>query len=157
MNNQEFVYHGSYMKFSLAWPKRNIRVYTKDGKEVVRFDDYSFHATIVKWIGIAYTYDRSYNYYGSPIGYKIGVNLYTDDKTLIIYGTGSLEKSLEKLYGKGGYLHVFNTKDFFHTEGLGTLEVITQKPVYPVDVAYIADPVLAMKQEGINFTFIELT
>jgi hypothetical protein len=72
-------------------------------------------------------------------------------------GFESLEKSLEKLYGEGGYLFLFEKEKFFHTEGLGDLEVITKEHLKPFKVERIDDPIAELKKLGISFTFRDLS
>lgn len=86
----------------------------------------------------------------------MGVSLYDHTEELQIFGFESLEKSLEKLYGDGGYLFVFEKNKFFHTEGLGDLEVITKEPLEPVRVEKIDDPVAELRKLGITFKFTDL-
>jgi len=85
----------------------------------------------------------------------MGVDLYRHKKQLDIYGIGSLEESLKVLYAKGGYVSTFRADDFFHTDGLGHLEVITTKPVEPLSVEYIEDPVGELRKAGIRFRFVD--
>lgn len=84
----------------------------------------------------------------------MGVNLYENNHEVAIFGSISLEHSLGVLYGKGGYLYIFETSAFLHVEGLGTLEVITQEKVRPIDIQWIPDPVQALRDEGVAFRFI---
>ncbi len=159
--DQNYVYHGSPVRsFEVVTPKRNKRVQisNKTGEHEVIFDDISFHATPYKWIGIAYTYhSKPYEIDGKQAHYNMGVSLYVHEKKLTIYGFESLEKSLEKLYGDGGYLYVFDKKDFFHTKGLGNLEVITKEAIKPVSIERITDPVKKLKELGVEFEFIDLS
>jgi hypothetical protein len=83
----------------------------------------------------------------------MGVSLYENTQEVAIIGPDSLEKSLVALYGEGGYLYIFDGSSFFHTSGLGSLEVITQDKIKPVEVHWIPDPVKALKDEGVSFTF----
>jgi len=156
--NNNYVYHGSPRSFTTATPKRNVRSRYKNGEEEVIFDDASFHATPHRWIALAYTYNpkQTYKLDGKKVYYNIGVSLYDSRKMVSILGFGSLENSLKKLYGKGGYLLTFDGKEFFHTEGLGDLEVITQKPIRPESVERIEDPVAQLKEVGVMFQFVDL-
>lgn len=60
------------------------------------------------------------------------------------------------MYGDGGYLFVFERERFFHTAGLGDLELITQDNLKPYKVERIDDPVAELKQLGIKFKFTDL-
>lgn len=73
-----------------------------------------------------------------------------------IYGVVSLEKSLEILFGQGGYLFTFDSKDFSYQEGLGELERISKKEVKPISIERISDPVGELKKLGITFVFKDL-
>ena len=157
MPNQ-VVYHGSpTCCFEEVNPRRNRRVRSEDGKDVVIFDDLSFHATPYKWIALAYTYHpgKQWSCNGKTGFYNMGVDLYNGDKEVFVHGVGSLEKSLEELYAKGGYLYVFDGAHFFHTNGLGNLEVITQNVIRPIRIECIEDPVQALRNEGVRFVFID--
>lgn len=156
------VYHGSPREFDseFATPRRNIRSKTNEsGIREVTFDMESFHATPHKWIALAYMYDASkeFDVEGVTARHSMGVDLYEDTKQVAVYGTGSLEESLEKLYGEGGYLYHFNGDEFLYTEGLGNLEVIAAAPVKPLDVEKIADPISEMKKLGVTFVFSDLS
>jgi hypothetical protein len=143
------VYHGSPLKcFEIVEPRRNIRSKESAGRNEIIFDDLSFHATPHRWIALTYTY-RAID------GYSMGVSLYENTQEVAIIGPDSLEKSLVALYGEGGYLYIFDGSSFFHTSGLGSLEVITQDKIKPVEVHWIPDPVKALKDEGVSFTFIK--
>lgn len=156
--DSSYVYHGSKELFETVVPKRQVRARTdKEGNIKVIFDDISFHATPYKWIGLAYTYDpKPYEIGGRIAHYNIGVDLYNHTEELEIFGFESLEKSLQKLYGDGGYLFVFKKENFFHTEGLGNLEVITKEPLRPIRVERIDDPVAELKKLGIKFLYMDL-
>jgi len=156
--DEKFVYHGSKELFETVIPKRQVRSRVdKEGNVKVIFDDISFHATPYKWIGLAYTYDpKRYEIDGKIAHYNMGVSLYEHTEELEIFGFESLEKSLERLYGDGGYLFMFEKEKFFHTEGLGDLEVITKDPLRPVRVDRIDDPVAELKQLGVKFKYIDL-
>ena len=144
------VFHGSATHcIETVEPRRNLRIQTHSGKEVTVFDQHSFHATVHRWIALAYT-DTT-----TPTC-AMGVDLYGDpaDKVVGIYGPDSLEASLQRMYGKGGYLYSFCATHFFHTTGLGNLELITKDPIRPLSVLHIQDPVGAMKAEGVTFEFM---
>lgn len=130
----------------------------ENGEEVVTFKDISFHATPHRWIALAYTYDsnETYEFEGKRIRYNMGVSLYDNTKSIAVYGFNSLEESLEKLYGKGGYVYHYDADHFFYTEGLGNLEVITQKEIDPIRVESIENPVEELRKEGVTFEFIDL-
>jgi hypothetical protein len=155
-----YVYHGSSRKFDSehAVPKRNIRSrLTESGEQEVIFDRQSFHATPHKWIALAYTFNaKPYEIEGKIAHYNMGVSLYENNKKVHVWGFGSLEESLEKIYGDGGYLYYFDRNLFFHTEGLGNLEVIATEPVKLTDVERISDPVEEMKKLGVFFHFKDL-
>lgn len=152
------VYHGSPREFGTVKPRENIRMRIEKGEEIVTFKDISFHATPHRWIALAYTYNasESFNLEGKQIRYNMGVDLYDNNKSISIYGFGSLEESLEKLYGEGGYLYQYDADHFFYTEGLGDLEVITQKEIDPIHAESIKNPVEELKKEGVTFDFIDL-
>ena len=156
-----YVYHGSETEFDdeLAKPKRQIRSKINNaGEHRVIFDEESFHATSHKWIALAYTYNgrETFEIEGKKVGYNMGVSLYEDNKTVVIFGRGSLEESIAKLYGNGGYLYHFDKDKFIYKEGLGNLEVIVNEPIKPVTVEQVDDPVGEMKKLGIKFEFVDL-
>lgn len=154
-----FVYHGSPERFETVTPKRNIRSKLhKNGEREVIFDDISFHATPYKWIALAYTLNRKRAYENGEkkVEYNMGVSLYDHDEELTIYGAESLEASLEKLYGAGGYLLTFERAKFYHTVGLGNLELITKENLKPLKIEYITDPVAELRKLGIKFKFVNL-
>jgi hypothetical protein len=156
--DDKYVYHGSKEPFETAIPKRQIRsCVDEEGNVKTIFDDISFHATPYKWIGLAYTYDRKrYEINGKIAQYNIGISLYEHTEEIEIFGFNSMEESLEKLYGDGGYLFVFEKDRFFHAEGLGDLEVISKDPLRPIRVDRIDDPVATLKKLGIRFKYIDL-
>jgi len=158
MNDTKFVYHGSQKFHDKAVPVRNRRLgKQKDGAVVNIFDQESFHATPYKWIAVAYTYTPAqYEINGKIAHYNMGVDLYNHEKKLGIYGFESLEKSLKALYRKGGYVTSFYAKDFHHTEGLGSLEVITNKEFDAIKVEYVKDPLSFLKNEGVEFEYVDL-
>ena len=112
------VYHGSPKEFDSdhAIPKRNIRSkIAETGDREVIFDEESFHATPHKWIALAYTYKSApYEIDGKTAHYNMGVSLYNNNQTLEIYGFSSLEESLQKLYGEGGYIYHFDKHFVFN-------------------------------------------
>lgn len=160
-SDSRYVYHGSPQELDSerAIPKRNIR--KKWNKETesydVIFDQESFHATPHKWIALAYTYKAApFEIDGKLAHYNMGVSLYDNNKQIDVYGFNSLEESLQILYGKGGYLYHFDKDKFLYKEGLGNLEVITEKEVEPITVERIDDPVEEMRNLGVSFKFIDL-
>ena len=154
--DKKYVYHGSSRKFDSdhAIPKSNIRE-NAEGKVI--FDQESFHATPHKWVALAYTYHAApYQIDGRTARYGMGVDLYQDTKTIGIFGFGSLEESLQKMYGDGGYVYHFGKDGFIYKEGLGNLEVIATEPTEPVTVERIDNPVEEMRKLGVSFEFIDL-
>ena len=83
----------------------------------------------------------------------MGVNLHSDKKEVAVWGDVSLEKSLAEMYGAGGYVYHFNDKDFFWKEGLGNMEVITNKSQRPIEKEFIENPVEEMIDLGVEFIF----
>ncbi len=157
--SQQFVYHGSHETFDVAIPKRQTRSTinpeTKD--KVVVFDDISFHATPYRWIAINYICQcQNVSYQGKEYWHATGVSLKKYKEEIEVYGVESLEKSLEVLYGKGGYLLTFDNKDFVEQEGLGALELIAKQNVTPISIERIDDPVAELKKRGITFVFKDL-
>lgn len=156
-----YVYHGSETEFDdeLAKPKRQIRSNSgEDGEKKIIFDEESFHATPHKWIALAYTHNdkETFEIDTVKVRYNMGVSLYENNKTVVIFGRRSLEESLAKLYGNGGYLYYFEKDKFIYKEGLGNLEVIVNEPIKPVRVERIDDPVGEMKKLGVTFDFVDL-
>lgn len=160
-SQKQYVYHGSNKEFdsSFAKPKRQIRSRENaQGFTEVIFDEESFHATPHKWIALAYTHtEKTLEIDGVEITYNIGTDLYKNTNEVIVLGAHSLEKSLEILYGNGGYVYYFDKVDFIHKQGLGNLEVIIQKPIKPISIEKINNPVEEMKKLGVKFIFIDLT
>lgn len=151
------VYHGTKVEFDSdhAIPRRNTRYNSK--KEII-FDEESFHATPEKWIALAYTCGRPSRLVdGTEYHYNMSISLYENDKTVHIFGTGSLEESLEILYGDGGYVYHFDKDKFIYKEGLGNLEVIVNQPTKPIQVERVDNPVEEMKKLGVSFKYIDLT
>lgn len=155
------VFHGSPEKFNSeeAVPSRQIRTQkNEEGVEVVIFDEDSFHATPEKWIALAYTDKPSDIHEGNIKGrYGMGVSLYENNKSVLIIGIGSLEKSLEVLYGEGGYLYHFDDDTFVYKEGLGNLEVVSNEPTRPIEIERVDNPVEEMLSLGVNFEFIDIS
>lgn len=159
--DDQYVFHGSPTEFDSeeAKPKRNRRTRKNtDGDVEVIFDEESFHATPHKWIALAYTYQgNQQESSGGALRYNMGVSLYENTENVRIYGYGSLEESLEALYGKGGYLYHFDKDKFIYKEGLGNLELIVQTPTLPLTVERIDNPVEEMKKLGVTFEFVDLS
>lgn len=145
----EKVFHGSPKIFDsqTANPRPNERMNEK-GETI--FNEESFHATPHKWVALAYTYRPKPipGMSGEDAFYSMGVNLYSDEKVVAIYGIGSLEESLKHLYSDGGYVYHFDNGDFIYKEGLGTQEVITTSPTTPLHMERVEDPVKAMQEQG---------
>ncbi len=158
MADDKYVFHGSMVKFDMAIPKRQKRSKVGlDGKDLITFDEVSFHATAYKWIAMSYVYEpQIVQIKGNSYKYRVGVSLYDYREEIYIFGLDTLEKSLEILYGQGGYLMTFDKDSFFHMEGLGDLEVITKDPLAPIKVEEISDPVAELKKMGIKFNFIDM-
>lgn len=157
--DEKYVYHGSWESFDVVAPKRQKRgKVLKDGIVKIYYDDISFHATPYKWIALAYTDDQTQCEIisGRRVNYNKGVDLYKYREEIEVLGFGSLENSLEKIYGKGGYLYFFEKEKFFHTKGLGNLEVVTKDNIRPIKVERINDPVTELHKLGISFKFIDL-
>jgi hypothetical protein len=154
------VYHGSNKELDsdFAIPKRQRRYkLNENNKNTLIFDEESFHATPHKHIALAYMYKaKSLVVEGKVIHYNMGISLYEDSKRIDIFGINSLEESLEQMYGEGGYLYYFNKDEFIHKEGLGNLEVISLRPVKPMKIERIENPVEEMKTFGITFRFLDL-
>jgi len=162
MNNpdEKYVYHGSHELFETAIPKRQRRKSKSfNGKGwVTVFDEISFHTTPYKWIALNYICQcQNISYEGKEYWHATGVSLKKYKEKIEVYGVESLEKSLEILYGKGGYLFTFDAKHFHHQEGLGELERISKKDMKPLSVERINDPVAELKKLGIAFKFIDIT
>src|SRR3989344_1591383 len=159
--NEKYAYHGSknFLGLETIVPKKHVRSRKDEqGNLKVIFDEISFHATPYRWIALAYTLDRKhFKLDGEIVSYNMGVDLYDHEEELKIFGIESLEKSLEKLYGDGGYLFVFDKGKFFHTQGLGNLEIITKESLKPIRVERIDHPVSELKKLGISFKFIDLS
>jgi len=155
------VHHGSSSEFDsyFALPKRQKRFKTSEvGELVIIFDEQSFHATPHKWIAPAYTYSgKPHEIDGKVAHYNMGVSLYENNCKIIIHGFGSLEESIEVLYGDGGYIYHFDKDKFIHKEGLDNLEVLVQEPTKPVSVERVDDPVEEMKKLGVTFEFEDLS
>ncbi len=154
-----YVFHGSHEMFETAIPKRNRRMKKNDaGEWVAVFDDVSFHATPYYWIAVNYTcITQDVEYQGKKYWHCTGVELKKYKEEIEVYGVESLEKSLEILFGKGGYVLTFDKNNFHTQEGLGILELISKKEIKPSSITRIDDPVSELKKLGIPFKFIDLT
>ena len=154
------VFHGSPTQFDSeeAVPRRQQRTTeTESGEEVVLFDEESFHATPHRWVALAYT-DRPAAIERDDIRgqYGMAVNLYANEKSVLIIGVDSLEESLRVLYGEGGYLYHFADGTFVYKEGLGDLEVVTNEPAKPIRIERVDDPVAEMRRLGVKFKFVDI-
>lgn len=152
--DSNYVYHGSHELFETVIPRRQQR--TMRGKLI--FDEISFHATPYKWLALSYTSNGevTHELNGKKIKYMAGVSLYKHKLEIGILGFESLENSLKKLYGGGGYVYVFDKNQFHYQEGLGSLEVITKESIKPIRVERIDDPVSELKKIGIQFVYFDL-
>jgi hypothetical protein len=160
-SDDKFVYHGSPREFDSEYanPKRSIRQRWNKETEAydIIFDQEAFHATPHRWIALAYTYKSApFEIDGKTAHYSMGVSLYQNTKDVGIFGFNSLEESLKVMYGDGGYLYYFDKGAFLHKEGLGNLEVVAEKPIKPVTIERVDDPVAEMKKLGVTFNFFDL-
>lgn len=157
---EKFVYHGSSTEFDSeeAKPKRNIRSRENEsGDEEIIFDQESFHATPHKWIALAYTYKSvPYDIEGKTAHYSMAVSLYENNKKIEIFGFNSLEESLQKLYGEGGFVYHFDKDKFLYKEGLGDLEVIAEEPTKPVAIEKVDNTIEELEKLGVTFHFTDL-
>lgn len=153
------VFRGSDKKEEILEPKPNRRSKMINGKRTIIFNEKSIHATPHKYIALAYTYKKNnfFTYKGKTESYNMGISLYEKTKKVIVIGKKSLEHTLDKLYGKGGYLYTFDAKDFIKVKGLGPLEVVSLKTLKPNKIEYIKDPIEEMKKLGVIFEFINIT
>lgn len=157
------VYHGSTHKFKIAKPTSTSRGHMKNKKIIIDYKGISLHATPYKWIALAYTGNRlPYKHKGVKKIFNFGVPVKKKDyefkrKIVGIYGKYSLEYSLNKLYGKGGYLYTFNQNKFKWVKGLGINEVISYKEQVPKKIKFVKNPVKEMKKLGVNFVFVDET
>lgn len=139
---KQVVFHGSSFLFETARPSATQRV-TKG--EVV-YEGTSLHATPYYWIALAFTARKG----GSS---NFGVSLFTDDKTVLVLGSESLEKSLLELYEGDRYVYEFPAEPFAWQKGLGPLEVVSFEEQKPSKVDIIRDAVAVMKDAGVKFVF----
>ncbi len=136
------VYHGSAVKIETTIPRRNVRM---SDSQIV-WDRASFHATPYRWIALAYMRNKS-------AFETTGIDLYHYRPVVEIIGPTTLENALKNLYSEGGYLYEFDARDFSHAEGLGNLEVFTDRAVQPVRATFVTNPVAEMEKEGVTFLF----
>ena len=157
----KYVYHGSPSNFDIAKPSYTRRGQYIDGKFETAFEGTTLHATPHKWIALNYTHDKPRNlefiHNSKKYHYSTGVSLFNNNKNILIIGQKTLEHSMKKLYGKGGYLYVFEAKDFTTAKGLGNLEVISYEPQKPIKKIFIKNPVKEMKKMGVKFVFMDAT
>ena len=159
------VYHGSYLNFDIAKPSRTGRGYlNKEGEFVRTYEGISLHATPYKWIALSYMGNKraKFVHKGKNIHFRSGVPVAKKDedfhnKVIFISGKRSLEYSLEKIFGEGGYLYTFDSKYFKHVKGLGENEVMSLKELKPLKKQFVKDIVGMMKKEGVKFIFEDLT
>ena len=158
------VYHGSPNKFTVAKPFLTSRSHSdKNGKIIVDYEGTSLHATPYKWIALSYSGNRPlFKHKGKRKLFGQGVNLIDkgnsfQTKTIIIFGKRSLNYSLEKIYGKGGYLYTFNKNKFKWVKGLGKNEVISFEEQVPLKIEFIKNPIKEMLKLGVKFKFCDLT
>lgn len=146
------VYHGSEHHFEIAKPSWTRRV--NINREVV-YKGVSLHATPHKWIGLAYTAKKGAGYIhkGKKLRFNMGVSLHTNNMIVHISGKKSLEYSLDKLYGDGGYLYTFDANKFKHVKDLGELEVLSYNQEVPKKIEFIKNPVKEMEKLGVIFRF----
>jgi len=160
-----YVYHGSVHNFDIAKPSLTFRGHlNKSGKIIQDYEGISLHATPYKWIAMSYMADKKINFThrGKMYTFGKGVDVRAKNKdfynkVVTIHGKRSLEYSLEKLYGKGGYLYTFDAKHFKHVKGLGENEVMSLEEQKPLKKQFIKDPVKMMEREGVKFVFNDLT
>lgn len=154
MKYERFVYHGSPYLLTEGKPSFHRRV----SRSGVLFSGITFHATPIKWIAAAYTYQpKVFTLDGRCAYYNVGINLKKHERVIDIYGINSLEFSLKELYGNGGYITMYDPKSFTHKHGLGALECIAYENCTPLKIEYIDNPIKLLTQEGILFRFIDLS
>ena len=157
----KYVYHGSPVDFDIAKPSFTRRGKYIDGKFEIAFEGTTLHATPHKWIALSYTHDKAKNleftHNGKKYHYTSGVSLFDNNKKVFIIGQKTLEQSMKKLFGKGGYLYVFEAKDFTTAKGLGNLEVISYEPQKPIKKIFIKNPIKEMEKLGVKFIFEDIT
>lgn len=155
------VYHGSSKKFSIALPSKTRRVHYEKDKLIVDYSGISLHATKYKYLALAYTGVKNATFMHNNIKerFSFGVNIKNKKcmNVVIIFGKKSLNYSLNKIYGKGGYLYTFSDKDFKWVKGLGNNEVVSFEEQIPKKIEFIKDPVSMMRKLGVKFEFIDLT
>lgn len=144
------------LPLGIAVPKQHTRIKVdKTGNQKIIFDEKSFHATLLKWVAIAYLYNRKkYQSIGKIYRYNMRIDLYKNKKVIVVEGKISLKYSLEKLYEDGGYLYSFDMNNFVPKRGLGKLDMVASAPVKAVGVQRVKNPVLELKKIGVSFKFI---
>jgi len=156
------VYHGSPKKFTIAKPSFTSRVHFNKKKIIIDYEGTSLHVTPYKWIGLAYIGQFPiYKYKGIKHRFKFGVPILSKNnnfknKIVHIYGKKSLEYSLNKIYGKGGYLYTFSKSKFIWKKGLGINELISYEEQKPNKIEFIKNPVKEMKKIGVKFVFVNI-
>ena len=156
-----YVYHGSTRNFDMAKPSFTQRTHKNKGRIIIDYEGISLHVTPYKWISLAYTGDRpTYKHKGIEYYFNFGVPVECKDdefknKIVGIYGKKSLEYSLNKIYGKGGYLYTFSKNEFIWKKGLGANEFISYKEQKPQTIEFIKNPIKEMKKMGVQFEFID--
>jgi hypothetical protein len=157
----KYVFHGSPSDFVIAKPSYTRRSKMIDGKLEIVFEGTTLHATPYKWIALYYLHNKMQNLEfinnGKKYYYSTGVSLFNNNKKVMIFGQKNLEYSLKKIYGKGGYLYIFEEKNFTTAKGLGNLEVISYEPQKPIKKIFIKNPVKEMKKLGVIFDFKDIT
>ena len=157
------AYHGSNKNFDIAKPSFTQRGHIDKGKYVLDYEGISLHVTPYKWIALVYTeYRPKYKHKNIEYYFNFGVPIkYKDDdfinKIVYIDGKKSLEYSLNKIYGKGGYLYTFSKNKFIWKKGLGANELISYKEEKPKKIEFIKNPVKEMEKLGVKFKFIDET
>ena len=156
------VYHGSEFNFDIAKPNYNVRAHLDTNKkQIIDYKGVSLHVTPYKWIALAYTYTKRqyFIHNGKKYVFNMGVDLKKkpNHKIIYIYGKRSLEYSLNKLYGNGGYLYLFDKKHFKRVKGIGINELISYTEQIPKKKIFLKNPVKEMEKIGVKFNFIDIT
>lgn len=157
------MYHGSCKRFETARPSLTTRIgVSKTGKETVLYSGMSLHATPHKWIALSYVKPKRASFISKGVKkyYTSGVSLYESDekkKIVTVYGKRDLKYTLNKLYGRGGYLYTLDRKNFKHHRGLGDRELLSFSEQTPKKITRVANPVRAMKKLGVKFVFVDIT
>jgi hypothetical protein len=160
------VYHGSSINFDIAKPSPTGRSHfdKKKKKYIIDYEGISLHVTPYKWIALAYMNDKKQHFIhkGHKYKFSMGVSVrkkdsYFKNKRITILGKKSLEYSLKKIYGNGGYLYIFDKNNFKWVKGLGENELLSYDEQVPKKRLYIKFPIEEMKKMGVTFEFIDLT